>query len=65
MKISADNRFWGNSISPIKPKQIPANTWQCVEVMVKLNSIADKPDGELAPWLDSELQTHVAPGVRM
>lgn len=31
---------------------IRANTWQCVEIMVKLNSTAGGHDGELTLWID-------------
>ena len=64
MKVSAGGRFWGNAIQPTNPRQIPAGTWQCVEVMLKLNSAPDHRDGELALWVDGDLQMHVAPGVR-
>ncbi len=62
MKVSAGGRYWGNGISPVRPKQIERGVWQCVEVMVKLNSTADQRDGELALWLDGQLTMHVAPG---
>jgi len=55
MKISADGKYWGNALRPIKPAIIPRGRWQCVEVMIKLNSAPDVPDGELALWLDGEL----------
>src|SRR5262249_37029025 len=52
MKISADGRYWGNGISPETPLLVPRSRWQCVEVMVKLNSAPERADGELALWLD-------------
>jgi hypothetical protein len=64
MKISADGRFWGQSIKPEKPAVVPRNRWQCVEAMFKCNSAPEKNDGELALWLDGKLNMHVAPGVR-
>lgn len=64
MKVSADNRYWGNALRPIKPAIVPKGKWQCVEVMIKLNSAPDIPDGELALWLDGELIAHFIKGVR-
>lgn len=64
MKRSGDGRYWGNSITPAQPAPVPRNRWQCVEIMVKLNSAPDKADGDLALWLDGKLTMHVAPGVR-
>lgn len=64
MKVSAGGRYWGNGITPIRPKQIERGAWQCVEVMVQLNSRPEQHDGELALWLDGKLAMHVAPGVR-
>lgn len=62
MKISADKRYWGNSIPPVKPAIIPRDQWQCVEVMLKANSKPELSDGELALWLDGKLVNHVKPG---
>ena len=64
MKVSAGGRYWGNSIRPLHPKQIPAAQWQCVEVMLKLNTAPDRRDGELVLWVDGRPVMHVAPGVR-
>jgi hypothetical protein len=64
MKISADGRYWGNGIRPEPPALTPRNRWQCVEVMVKLNSAPEKPDGELALWLDGQRVMHVRQGTR-
>jgi hypothetical protein len=59
MKISADGKYWGNDIRPEPPALAPRNRWQCVEVMLKLNSTPEKRDGELALWLDGKLTMHV------
>jgi hypothetical protein len=64
MKISADGHYWGNGLLPAQPAQAPRNRWQCVEAMLKLNSAPDRPDGELALWLDGKLVAHFAKGVR-
>ena len=63
MKVSADNRYWGNAIRPAQPALVPKGRWQCVEVMLKLNSAPDEPDGELALWLDGKLTMRIAKGV--
>lgn len=62
MKPSADGRSWGNGLLPARPQPIPAGTWQCVEIMLQLNSSSELRDGELALWIDGELQMHIAPG---
>ena len=54
MKRSADGRHWGNALLPAKPHPVPVDRWQCVEVMVVLNSAPDSRDGESALWLDGE-----------
>ncbi|MBI2924991.1 MAG: hypothetical protein HYY24_04705 [Verrucomicrobia bacterium] len=62
MKVSADSKYWGNAISPETPLLVPRARWQCVEVMLKLNSAPDQADGELALWLDGEKAMHIAKG---
>ena len=64
MKVSAGGRYWGNAIHPPQPEQIPPGRWQCIEIMLKLNSAPDRRDGELALWVDGQVRMHVAPGVR-
>ncbi|HZO88573.1 MAG TPA: hypothetical protein VFB38_09560 [Chthonomonadaceae bacterium] len=64
MKISADGKYWGNSLRPVRDQPVPRNRWQCVEIMMKCNSAPDRRDGELALWLDGKLVAHFAPGVR-
>ncbi len=64
MKISGDGRYWGNSITPADPPLVPKGRWQCVEVMVKLNSAPEKADGALALWLDGKLAMRVEQGTR-
>jgi len=58
MKVSAGNKYWGNALQGTRPAVIPRNGWQCVEVMLQLNSAPDKADGELALWLDGRLESH-------
>ena len=62
MKISAGEKYWGNAISPDAPLQIQPGRWQCVEVMVKLNSTREAADGELALWLDGREAMRIAKG---
>jgi hypothetical protein len=64
MKVSADGRYWGNSLRPPTPAPAPRGRWQCVELMLKLNSAPDQRDGELALWLDGKPVAHLARGVR-
>jgi hypothetical protein len=64
MKISAGGRYWGNSLRPLSPAPAPRGRWQCVELMLKLNSAPDQHDGELALWLDGQPVARFARGVR-
>jgi hypothetical protein len=64
MKQSADGRYWGNSLKPASPALVPRDRWQCVEVMLKLNSTPADPDGELALWLDGYPIARFARGSR-
>lgn len=63
MKMSADGRYWGNGLQPVEPQPVPRGRWQCVEVMLKMNSSPEVPDGELALWLDGQLVAHFKKGV--
>ncbi len=62
MKPSVGNKYWGNSIAPTTPLLVPREKWQCVEVMVALNSSPDAADGELALWLDGKEAMRVKKG---
>ena len=64
MKSSADGAYWGNALRAVEPLPVPKDRWQCVEVMVKLNSASDIRDGELALWLDGKLESHFVKGAR-
>jgi hypothetical protein len=61
MKISADQHYWGNCLNPPVPQRVPRGRWQCVELMIKLNTPGQR-DGELALWLDGKLVEHVKKG---
>lgn len=63
MRISADQRYWGNCLRPAKDEPVPRGRWQCVEFMVQLNSTPDAADGDLALWLDGRLTFRVTKGV--
>lgn len=63
MKISADRKYWGNALDGLRPAAIPHDRWQCVEVMLQLNSAPERADGELALWIDGKLDTHLKKGV--
>ncbi|GAB4131970.1 hypothetical protein [Thermopirellula anaerolimosa] len=62
MKISADGRYWGNGLKPARPSLVLRGRWQCVELMVQLNSDPQKRDGELALWLDGQPVAHFREG---
>lgn len=64
MKISGDGKYWGNGLSPADPAPVPKNRWQCVEMMVKMNSTPQNSDGEMALWLDGKLAGYFGPGAR-
>jgi hypothetical protein len=64
MKVSADGKHWGNGLHPVEDPVIPRDRWQCVEVMLKLNTKPDASDGELALWLDGKLAARFAKGAR-
>jgi hypothetical protein len=64
MKASADGKYWGNGLRPARPFPVPKSRWQCLEVMIQLNSRPDASDGELAFWVDGHLAAHFAPGTR-
>ncbi len=67
MKPSAGGRHWGNGLAPVETQRVPRDRWQCVEVMVALNTVTEEPggepDGELALWLDGKLVADVRSGV--
>lgn len=63
MKKSADGKYWGNSIWPVQQQAAPRGRWQCVEVMMKLNTPGQR-DGRMALWLDGKLVMDVHQGVK-
>ena len=63
MGMSGDNKYWGNFHDTTPRPQAPRGVWQCVELMVKLNTLGEH-DGELALWLDGKLVSHFVTGAR-
>jgi len=64
MKVSADGKYWGQSLTALQPALVPRDRWQCVEVMLQCNSAPDKSDGALALWLDGQPVARFSPGAR-
>ena len=64
MKSSADGKYWGNVLAPVKPTPVKRDRWICVELMIQLNSAPEKHDGQLTLWIDGEKSLHVEKGVR-
>ena len=56
------NPYYGNGFGPDVPEQAKRGEWQCVELMIKLNSAPDKRDGEQAFWVDGKLVSRWATG---
>ncbi len=55
------NAWYGNNFMPNKPVPVKRGEWQCVEIMIRLNSSPDKADGAHAFWIDGELVGHWDP----
>ncbi len=54
--------WWGRNMTrdlniPVRP-----NVWQCIELMIKMNSKTNVKDGELAIWVDGVQKVHFKPG---
>lgn len=56
------NPYYGNVFQPVKPAVAQRGKWMAVEFMIKLNSSPDEKDGEMAFWINGELQEHFYPG---
>ena len=70
MKISADQRYWGNSIRPAEPSWVASNRWQRIDVVMSLNSLSPTNqgltigrDGVLGLWVDGQRVFEVKQGV--
>ncbi len=54
--------YYGNLFRSDSPLRAPRGQWQCVEIMIKLNTPPDGRDGEQAFWVDGRLMAHWYPG---
>ncbi len=55
------NPYYGNAFMPNQPVAAKRGEWQCVEIMIRVNSSPDKTDGAHAFWIDGELVGHWDP----
>jgi hypothetical protein len=55
------NPYYGNAFMPQNPVAAKRGKWQCVEIMIRLNSAPDKKNGAQAFWIDGELVGHWDP----
>ncbi len=55
------NAYYGNNFIPQNPVTAKRGEWQCLEIMIRLNSAPDKSDGAHAFWIDGELVGHWDP----
>jgi hypothetical protein len=49
------NPYYGNVFMPKKPVAAKRGEWQCIEIMIRLNSSPHKTDGAQAFWVDGKL----------
>lgn len=70
MKVSADQRYWGNSIRPAEPAWVASNRWQRIDVLMSINAVAGTTnpgtvdhDGLLGLWVDGRRVFEVKQGV--
>jgi hypothetical protein len=66
MRADGGGAYFGNLLTNNAALQIAANTWTCVEHLVKVNTVASpgngNMDGEWAAWLNGVPVSHVGPG---
>ena len=55
------NPYYGNNFMPENPVPAKRGEWQCVEIMIRINSAPDKADGAHAFWIDGKLAGHWDP----
>ncbi len=55
------NPYYGNNFMPYNPVPAKRGEWQCIEIMIRLNSAPDKADGAHAFWIDGVLAGHWDP----
>jgi len=52
---------WGNSFIRDPEIRVTRGTWQCVEFMLKMNTVGEM-DGEMALWIDGKRISHLGKG---
>ena len=52
---------WGNSFIHDRNVKVTKGSWQCLELMMKVNEVG-KSDGEMALWVDGKLVSHLRKG---
>lgn len=70
MHISTQNNpntgtpyYWGNQFLSSDPNAIiDMSSWNCIEVMVKLNNLVSETSGELALWINGNKIAHYGAG---
>lgn len=55
-------QYYGRNFVRDLALPIPFMEWRAIEIRVELNSAGTTSDGELALWVDGELQVHFHPG---
>ncbi len=55
------NPYYGNNFMPKDPVPAKRGEWQCIEIMIRINSTPEKADGAHAFWIDGELVGHWDP----
>ena len=49
------NPYYGNNFMPQNPVPAKRGEWQCIEIMIRLNSAPDKADGAQTFWINGKL----------
>ena len=49
------NPYYGNVFMPKEPVVVKRGEWQCIEMMIRMNSAPDKKDGAQAFWINGIL----------
>jgi hypothetical protein len=56
-------KYFGNEfISPLAEASLNMSAWNCIEVMIKLNSPTTESNGELKLWINGKLIGHYGEG---
>ncbi len=54
--------WWGRNMVRDLNISVRPGVWQCIELMIKMNSQPNVKDGELAIWIDGVQKVHFKPG---